>query len=118
MKKVQVPRVKFTDHSKDFTPLFDRMTYRDNHLASSTHYTYTLKAVDAARSHSTALLRLAGLLPALAGPAPSNCAASTTRAMLSVSTNETASCAYSTNNAAIFAAMTEFSTIEKMPLFL
>jgi chitodextrinase len=93
--------------------------YIDTNLVASTPYTYTVKAIDAAGNLSPAstgvnitTLAMADVTPpSVSITAPSaNLAANTAQTTLSATTNENATCRYSTNVAFTFAAGTLFTT--------
>jgi chitodextrinase len=95
-------------------------SYSDTGLTASTNYSYTVAAFDAAsntsaQSSSASATTQAGAAdttpPTVTITAPSGqLAANTTSTTLSVTTNETATCAYSATSGTAFASMTPLAT--------
>jgi len=94
-------------------------SYADTGLTASTQYTYTVKAIDAAGNLSSASNSSTVTTQAPADTTPpsititaptANLAANTTQTTLSATTNEAATCRYSTNASFTFSSGTIFST--------
>ncbi|HUO50194.1 MAG TPA: fibronectin type III domain-containing protein, partial [Candidatus Paceibacterota bacterium] len=94
-------------------------SYSDTGLSAATNYSYTVSAYDAAgntsaqSSSASATTQSAAdtTPPTVTITAPSGTLASgTTQTTLSVTTNETATCAYATSAGQAFASMTTFTT--------
>jgi hypothetical protein len=95
------------------------LTFQDTGRTPSTQYTYTVKALDAAGNVSAASNQAQATTqtppdttaPSVTITAPTaNLVAGTTQTTLSVTTNEAASCRYSTNQSFAFDSGTPFTT--------
>jgi chitodextrinase len=94
-------------------------SYSDTGLTASTQYSYTVAAYDAAGNNSAQSASANATTQAGANTTPptitiiapsGQLAAGTTQTTLSVSTNESATCAYSQTSGTAFASMTLFTT--------